>query len=188
VHVTVEYDGLVGSDTLRTRVAFANTSVVTKNFTVTVATNVGSDLQTTIVGSSTNDTNFTTADRWLVTSDDDTNPGLIVSTHVLFGVGATVTPSSVFTSTFVCNEDPVPYTNGVRANFHLSIPAGHTQRLLFFNQAHRTNAAALSDAAAFFTGTPVGLLSGMSSGELGQIVNWKLVGPISHLYLPLVER
>ena len=188
VNVTVEYDGLTGSDTLRTRVSFANPSGSTKTFTATVATNVGSDLSTAFVGSSSGDTHFTTADRWLVTSDSPTNPGLIVDTHVLFGPGSpAVTPSKVYTSTYVCNEDPLPNTYGVRADFHLSIPAGHTQRLLFFNQAHSTNAAALADAAAAFNTNPYGLLDGMTNGELAQIVNWKL-GPISRLYLPLVQR
>lgn len=187
VNVTVQYDGLVGSDTLRTLVVLANTSGSTKTFTATVATNVGSDLTTTVVGTSSGDTHFTAADRWLVTSDSPTNPGLIVDTHVLFGAGALATPTAVYTSTFTCNENPVPNTLGVRADFHLSIPNGTAQRLLFFNQAHKDNASALADAAAFFTGNPVGLLGGISNVALTQIVNWKL-GPVSRLFLPLVRR
>jgi len=186
VNVTVQYDGLVGSDTLRTLATFANTSGSTKTFTATVATNVGSDLATAIVGSSSGDTSFTAADRWLVTSDAPITSSLIVDTHVLFGAGA-LAPGAVYTSTFTCNEDPIPNTLGVRADFHLSIPNGQTKRLLFFNQAHKDNASALADAAAFFTGNPVGLLAGLSNGVLAQIVNWKL-GPVSRLFLPLGQR
>lgn len=188
VNVTVRYDGMIGSDTLRTLATFSNNSGVTKNITVTLATNVGTDTFTVIPGTSSGDANFTTADRWLVTSDSPTNPGEVVDTHVLFGPGSpAVTPSQVFTSTFVCNEDPVAVTPGVRANFHLTLTSFATKRLLFFNQLHASNTAALADAAALFNTNPLGMLGDLSGATLLQIANWKL-GPISRLFLSLVRR
>ena len=186
VRVTVHYDGLVASDTLRTDVILDNESGATRNITVTLASNVGTDGATIIAGSSDGNTNFTTADRWLVTSKSGGAPFKLVDTHVLFGSGATITPTAVFTTTFKCNETPTPNGRGVRANFHLSIPTGHIQRLLFFNQIHQTGAAALSDAA-IFNAEPVGLLAGLTNDQLHEVVNWQL-NDILHLDLPLVVR
>ena len=184
--VTVHYDGLIGSDTLRTDVSFGNPTASTMNFTVTLASNVGSNAATVIDGSSTNDTNFTTADRWLVTSKSGGAPFKLVDTHVLFGPGSPlVHPSAVYTTTFKCGETP-PNSQGVRADFSMSVPPHATRRLLFFNQIHQTSAAALTDAA-IFNAEPVGLLAGLTNGELAQVVNWKL-SPISYLYLSLVRR
>jgi hypothetical protein len=68
----------------------------------------------------------------------------------------------------------------------LSLAAGAVKQLLFFNQAHDDNALALSDAA-IFNNTPLALLSGISNADLAQIVNWS-IGPISRLYMPLLQR
>jgi hypothetical protein len=187
VKVTVHYDGLVGSDTLRTQVAFANTSGLPKTITATLASNLGSNAQTIIFGSSSGDTAFTAADRWLVTSNSASNPSGIIDTHVLFGPGSpAVTAGAVYTNTFKCNESPTPNSRGVRGDFHLVVPVGKTQRLLFFNQAHDSNAGALADAAVF-NSEPFSMLGGLTNPELAEVVNWNLA-PISRLYLPLVER
>ncbi len=186
VRVTVHYDGLVGSDTLRTQVIFANVSGATKTFTATLASNLGSNGQTTIVGNSNGNNSFTTTDRWLVTSNSASNPSRLVDTHVLFGPGSpAVTPSAVYTTTFKCSENPAN-SQGVRADFHLAVPAGKVQRLLFFNQVHTSNAAALTEAAVF-NSEPVSLLGGLTNAELTQVVNWSL-SQILRLYLPLLER
>jgi Bacterial Ig domain len=187
VRVTVRYDGLLGSESLRTLVTFNNTSGITKNITATLASNVGSNNHTAIAGSSSGDTSFTTAGRWLVTGNADLlHQGGIVDTHVLFGPGSpAVTPSAVYTTTFTCGETP-PSSEGVRADFHVSIPAGTTRRLLFFNQAHDNNEDALADATVFDS-EPVAMLGGLTSGQLTEVVNWTLV-PVSQAFLPLLDR
>jgi len=188
----LRYDGLMGSDTLRTLVTFNNTSGVTKAITATLASNVGSNDHTAIAGSSDGNTSFSTADSWLITGNADLlHQGGIVDTHVLFGPGSPpVTTSSVYTTTFKCNEIPVPNSEGVRADFHLTLGTtaltGKVRRLLFFNQAHDNYADALADATAF-NGEPVGMLGGLTDTEFGQIANWNLT-PISSLFLPLVDR
>jgi hypothetical protein len=185
--VTVRYDGMQNSDTLRTEVILSNTTSLPKTITATLASNLGSNAQTIIFGSSSGDTAFTASDRWLVTSNSASNPSGIIDTHVLFGPGSpAVTASAVYSNTFKCNESPTPNSRGVRADFHLVVPAGTTQRLLFFNQAHDSNAGALADAAVFNV-EPVSMLGGLTNAELAQVVNWNL-GPISRLYLPLVQR
>jgi len=186
VRVTLHYDGLLGSDTLRTQVIFANVSGSPRALTATLASNLGSNAHTTVIGSSSGDTAFTSADRWLVTSNSASNPE-IVTTQALFGPNSpAVTPSAVYTSTFTCNEIPTPNNEGVRADFHLTVPAHTVHRLLFFTQLHENTSDALTDAAAF-NAAPVGMLSGLSNSQLAQVVNWKL-GPISQLLLPLLKK
>ena len=185
VRVTVHYDGMIGSDTLRTNVGLANATGSPKTITVTVATNVGSDAQTLVAGTSSGDTLFTAADRWVVTSRNGGPPFALVDTHVLYGPGAAVPAGAVYNTTFKCGESPTPNSQGVRADFHVTIPANSTRRLLFFNQIHQTSDVALTDAAVF-NAEPVGLLAGMTNNELGQVLNWVLV-PVLRLFLPLVE-
>jgi len=184
VRVTVHYDGLIGSDTLRTDVQLGNPTGTPKTITVTLATNVGTDSQTLVTGSSNGDTTFTNADRWVVTGKGIGAPFRLFDTHVLFGPGAAMTAAAVYNTTFKCGETPTPSSAGVRADFHVTIPANSTRRLLFFNQIHQDSASALDDAA-IFDGEPVGLLAGLTNNELGQVLNWNL-RPILHVDLPLI--
>jgi hypothetical protein len=141
VRVIVHFDGLLNSDTLRTRVILANTTGSPEVFTATVASNLGSDTSTVLVGTSSGGGSFTTADRWLVTSDSLSNPGLIVDTHVLYGPGSPpVVPGKVYNTSFACNEQPIADTHGVRADFGVSLADGQVVQLLFFNTPMRGRA------------------------------------------------
>jgi hypothetical protein len=92
-----------------------------------------------------------------------------------------VTPEAVFETLFTCNGN-----QGIRARYRLTIPSHSTRRLLFFNDFHISNSAAISDAAVY-DGIPVGLLQGLSDTQLSQVVNWT-IGPISYLFLPDILR
>src|SRR5262249_22818984 len=147
---------------------------------------------TVIPGTSSGDSTFDTSDRWVVTSDSLSNPGEIVSTHVLFGPNSPpVTPNLAATSVFGCGDEPSQSsptdTHGIRSRFVFSVPGNSEKNLLFFNQAHDSNTAALADAASWFNANPVGLLEGLSDEELADVVNWKL-NAISRLFLPLLDR
>jgi hypothetical protein len=181
-NVGLAYFAVPGSNTLRTLLSLSNPTGASKPVTVTLATNVGSDAFTGVRATSSGDLTFTTADRWVVTSDHVSNPGYVVNTHVLFGPGSPpVTPDLVSHTVFGC-----PGTDGILAQYHLTVPGSDTRRLLFFNQFHHPNSAAIA-AAAEFNATPVGLLGGLSNNQLSQVVNW-IIPPIDRLFLPVVRH
>lgn len=171
VNATVEYRALPNQQVLRSTVYLANPGTSAVTLPVTMATNVGSDAGTVIMGSSSGDTTFTNADRWLVTSDSATTPSDPVNTHVLAGPGTVAAAPTVSSTVFDCSG-----TEGVLATYNVTIPAGATRGLMFFNELSGTNAAALSAAVRFGT-TPLAtdeLLLGLSDSQRASIVNWKL--------------
>ncbi|MBA4065584.1 MAG: hypothetical protein C0501_18095 [Isosphaera sp.] len=172
--VTVQFFADPNSPTLRTLVSFTNPTAAALSAVVSLQTNNGSDGGTQTITTSSGDLAFTTADRFIIT-DDAPVGGDPTNTHVIFGAGAPlVTPSLVSTTVFANFG-----TEGVRADFNLTVGAGETQSLLFFNQIHTTAALALADAAVFNSNTAIadaGLLAGLTPAQLGQIVNFNF-GP-----------
>jgi hypothetical protein len=172
VGTTVEYRALPNQQVLRSTVSLSNPGSTAVTIPVAVATNFGSDSGTVTVGTSSGDAVLTDADRWLVTSDDATTPGDAVNTSVLAGPGQVAAPPTATSSTvFDCAN-----TNGVQATYHVTIPAGSTRALMFFNELSETNAGALAGAARF-NGNPGAtdeLLTGLSATQRANIVNWRL--------------
>ncbi|MEP7357578.1 MAG: Ig-like domain-containing protein [Anaerolineales bacterium] len=182
LNVSLAYYGVPSAYTLRTVLSLANPTGVSKTVTVTLASNLGSDNTSGVRGTSDGDLVFTTGDRWVVTSDAPQNPGLAVSTHVLFGPGSPLsTPLFISDTVFTCHG-----TQGIRARYHVTVPANSTRRLLFFNDFHVRNQDAVNDAAVY-NSTPVALLQGLSTVQLSEIVNWT-IGPITRLFLPNLQR
>ena len=169
LNVSVEYYALTSSPTLRMQGIFQNPGTSPVTVTVTLATNLGSDGGTTIVGTSSGDTTFTAADRWIVTDDtsDDTFSDPTV-THFLSGAGA-LQPSSVSNTVF--NDSG---TQGVLANYQLTVPGLTTRRLLFFAQLSSTKAIGLTNAQEFDDSLDSGseALTGIGETEQDQIVNF----------------
>ncbi len=166
--VTMEYYAASGTATARTFVTFTNPSGSPVNASVDFVTNMGSDGSTVVDGSSSGDTSFTAADRWVITSDG--SPSDPVITHVLWGPGSpAVMPSAVSQTVFSCAG-----TEGILATFDISVPAGVTRSLLFFNQMNADVAGAMSGTTDFDTNPPVSgdLLSSLSTTQLGEVLNW----------------
>lgn len=178
LNVTMQYRAVIASPTLRTLASFQNPTGSPITVDVKWVTNVGSDSATGVRGTSSGDTTFTTADRWVVTSDDATTPGEPVNTFVLFGPDSpAVTSSSVSQNVPAC---PCGLCNeGIVAAYSLTVPAGTTRALLFFNQLNVTNAGALAAAATFDTTPASGsdLLGGLSAAQLASVVNWVFGAP-----------
>ena len=156
--------------------SFQNPTAGTINVVVEMPVNFGSDGATVVGATSSGDLIFTTADRWVITSDG--GPFDPVNTTVLFGPGApAITAASVTQTVFSCAA-----TNGVGWTFNLSVPAGATRRLLFFAGledmlgAGNTVAGAMTNAAIFDSAvtlhTTTDLTSGLSNAELLQVANW----------------
>ncbi|NJK59075.1 MAG: DUF4347 domain-containing protein [Oscillatoriales cyanobacterium SM2_1_8] len=155
---------------LRSLVSLQNPSGVAVNVVFNLQTNVGSDSRTQIIATSSGDMVFEPGDRWIIT-DDDATSGDPTNTHVLAGLGGLL-PSTVSTTVFSSSG-----TQGVNANYNLSVPAGGTQSLLFFNALHPTALAAQEAVTVFdsnFNLLSSGLLTGLSSSALLSTVNFKL--------------
>jgi hypothetical protein len=173
LNVTVQYAALAGSPTLRVLLGLQNPTSSPLTRTVSLVSNLGSDATTVVTATSSGDTTFTTADRWVITADSAAAPGDPVVTHVLAGPGSpTVPPAAVSQTVFGCLAPP--FTQGVLASYSLTVPPGATRYLLVFAQLAATTSGAASAAAAFDT-TPLpgnDLVSGLDAAVLRNVVNW----------------
>ncbi len=167
---TVAYTALPGSATLRTYATFTNAGPVPITATVSIATNMGSDANTGVRASSSGDEAFDIADRWVVTSDDPMGPGDPVITHVLAGPGTIpVAPALVSSDVFDCST-----TDGVLAEFPITVPAGETRAVLFFDELGATNDGAATNATRYdaLPAPTDELVSGISARARADVVNW----------------
>lgn len=175
LNTSLQYYIASGSATARILLTLQNTGGSTITVPVDYLTNSGADGGTVYKGTSSGDTGFTTADRWVVSDEAGDGGGDPANTTVIAGPGSpAVTPSSVSTTVFDCAG-----TEGVRATFNLTVGAGQTRSLLFFQQLNPTTTAALANAPLFFnTNPPQGgdLLAGLTSAQLAQVANWNF-GP-----------
>lgn len=161
----LRYDALASEPTLRAFLRLTNPGASAVTVTVDYATNFGSDGGTVVNGTSSGDTVFTTADRWLVTSDG--GPGDPVNTTVLFSGSPAIAPSAVSGTVFDCAA-----TNGARATYSVTVPAGQTVALATFQRLGDQIAASVTAAAAYSdiqAGSP--LLAGLSAGDVAAIRN-----------------
>ena len=158
--------------TMRTLAVFHNPTGTVITVPVDMVTNLGSNNATTVAGTSSGDTVFTTADRWIVTDDNDDDRGDPAVTQVLYGPGSpAVTPASVGTAVFDSNGP-----EGVTARYQLTVNPGETARLMFFHQLNFTSADGLSNAWPFASNNALQtaqLLEGLSGEELETVRNWQ---------------
>jgi len=173
LNVSLEWKALSAVAKIRTFVTFENPTGSDIAVPISWESNSGSDEDTGVRGSSSGDAAFGTDDRWLVTSDDPTTPSDPVNTFVLFGPGSpAVTPTSVSQNLDSCTDD-----EGVIVGYDVTVPAGETRYLLFFNQLSQTNEDALADAPSQFDTNPTidsDLLSGLDPATLPAVLNWDI--------------
>jgi len=165
---------LPGSRTLRdlTKLSNPHKHAVTK--TITLNSELGSDADTFVEGTSSGDKKFNKADRWGVTSDQDqTTSGDPPVTLVHYGKGAAVKTKRQFgprsqTATVDGQDCVVP-------QFVVRIGGHQTRYLLFFAELSDAVSDSLTSAQKFNHRhlTP-GLLSGLSKGVKAKILNWDL--------------
>ncbi len=174
--VTSRFDALQTSPTLRSFFTFTNTTNSLFTGSLGVQTNVGSDTGTIIKGTSSGDLLFGTNDRWIVT-DDNALGGDPENLHVLWFTGGQA-PASVTNSVFSSFG-----TEGVGANWNVSLAAGQTISLLFFNQITDgdipTNV--VGSNTALFNSLSSGLTFGLSQAELARTIN---IGQVTVVAVP----
>jgi hypothetical protein len=182
LRVTDSYRLFASGDTARVLVKLENPTAAAVTTPVSYVSNFGSDASTVLAGSSSGGATFTTADRWIVTSDDPTAGGDLMNTAVFAGPGAAVLrPSSVSSTVFASAT-----TDGALATFDVTVPAGATRYLMFFQVVTgggngTPNAAAVATAAVWNTNLASGspLLAGIPPADVTSILNWAVAGPAS---------
>jgi len=191
--LAVTYQLYFSEDTQCNRLVlfFDNNTGSTISDTVQIATNFGSDDFTQIDGTSSGDTSFTTADRWLVTSDggDEFDP---VNTTVFYGPGI---PSSTPTSASI-NFCGLPFDDNAGVAFDIEVPGNQTRCLMLFGcladitGLDNTVPGAL-DAAQLFNSNdtiPGDLLSGLSDQQLSECLNWDFAAPPQPQPIPTLSE
>ena len=172
LNVTVEYAAAAASPTLRTLVTLTNPGAAPVTVPVQWLSNLGSDVGTAVAGTSSGDATFDAADRWVVTDDADPTGGTPAVLHVLAGLGAL--PDAVSRTVF---ENAG--TQGVRADYAVTVPAGGSRSLLFFHQIRDDRAAKLAAATGFDGNPPAGgdLLARLTAAQLATVANWDFTRP-----------
>ena len=148
---------------------FTNTTDETRTIEANLTTDLGSDSDTTIIGTSSGDILFNYEDNWLVTDDIedyDDGDGDPVMTHVFQGGGNVVSNYSDFY-----------YDDEFEYNFTLTLAPGETQSLLHFAAQNPLMADGLAKAEAL-ANLGLGALEGLSDNRLDQVVNWELSSSI----------
>jgi hypothetical protein len=171
LNTSVQYYVSPTNATLRTFISLNNPTTDSITVPVTVATNFGSDDSTQIINTSSGDTTFTTADRYLITDDFPTDGDDTTNTSVVAGSGSPrALPSAVSNTVFECSG-----TQGVLVTYDVTVPAGETRSLLLFNQLNSTPTEATTDVGAFnnnTTLTATDFLAGLSQADLATVVNF----------------
>jgi hypothetical protein len=173
--VSAEVAAIQSSPTERVLYKLKNTLRKPLKRDLVFTSNMGSDEHTTIEGSSSGDKSYSTADRWIVTSDDGYEGDPVV-TNVLYGKGNALDVAKVLAKP----EKPCPlggggYTDDVAAKFNGKIPAHSTRYLLFFAEMHDTGNDGKDGAKKFNHKdlTPQ-LLGGISGKVQKRVLNWDL--------------
>ena len=178
LNVTVEYFFPATLQAARIRVILENPTGFANLTDIDVPVNLGSDASTVIEATASGDLLYTTADRWIITSDGI--PAKPVNTTVVYGPGA-VNEIPASTTVGVCG-DPDP--TGVGFSFNFTVPANATRQLMFFaglgdiKGPGNTTAGAITNVTMFDANNTIdpALLADIPVGDLGEILNWALAG------------
>jgi hypothetical protein len=176
LNTSVQYYASPTNATLRTFIRLNNPTTNSITVPVTVASNFGTSLSTQIISTSSGDTTFTTADRYLITDVASTVPDVPTNTSVVAGSGTPQTlPSAVSNTVFDCVG-----TQGVLVTYQVTVPAGQTRSVLLFNQLNSTTTQATTDVGAFNDNTTLAatdFLAGLSPADLATVVNFDFSRP-----------
>jgi hypothetical protein len=160
---------LQGSPTLRSLIVFHNPGDKARERRIQWDSNLGSDGDEGVRGTSDGDTSFELNDRWLVTSDAaaDANlddPPLV---FVLWGRFADRRTTAILEA---------PGDGCLTIQMRIRVPAHSTRYLLFFTEMHDDdNDDAVQSAQKFNNVGPSSpLLNGLGPGVRNHILNWNL--------------
>jgi hypothetical protein len=166
--VFVQYRTMTATNTLRTLVGFVNPTSADIDTQVVHATNVASNAQTANGPFSNTEMPLPlTNNRWIITHQNFSPPIQPVITHVHQGIGGQPA-SAVAIATFAC-----VLTQGIQVTYDITVPAGETRYLLFFNSLSESVGAAAGNAKIFDDPSVGGdLLFPLLPTQLLQVLNW----------------
>jgi hypothetical protein len=155
-----------------------NTTTSAISTSALVFGNMGSDSSTTVQATSSGDLVVGTDDNWIVTDDqttvsstsDGSDPTNTLASH---GTGAPVVPTWAMTLGSPTPPNSAMDDYGMR--YAVTIPAGGTVSVLVFQEMTNTVPLAIAhadDFASLAAANTAGLLTGLSSTQLSQIVNY----------------
>ena len=178
LRVTRTDDALATRPTLRALLEFQNPKKKTVKTDVTVDGSYGSDSQTLVVDSSSNDGIFDQNDRWAITTDDPATPSDAVVTTVNYGKGKVLKPKFQRGPTSAIDDGATLEANeDISDTWRLTVPGKKTVYLMFFLEVHDTVTEASTDVDAFDSkGLDATLLTDISASVRKKIVNWDLGG------------
>jgi hypothetical protein len=133
--------GLEGSPTLRTLVKLKNTKKKTLRRTIGLISDLGSDNSTRIFRSSSGDFAFSTADRWVVTTDDPTSPSDPPVTSVFYGKGKPRVK--------LASGSAIQGIDNLNASFDVRLKRRATGYLLLFTELSDEGADVVAGTAKF---------------------------------------
>jgi hypothetical protein len=178
LQVSLQHHAMQDANRLRSIYTFSNPTNAPITHRYEMRTNLGSGTSTGVRGTSSGDTNWAAADRWLVTSDAAASSQLggAAVTTALYGPGAGVlTPAAV---SFSCSGPSTDPTQGRQVTtWDVTVPANASRSLAFFSELHDTNEGAVTTAATTYdptTFTTSPLFADLSSVQKAGILNWKL--------------
>jgi hypothetical protein len=158
---------------VRALFSFTNSGQAAFTGTANIASNLGSDNNTIIQATQDGDTTVETTDRWIVTSDNAPTTGDPVLLWIRQGVGA---PTGVSATPQV----PGAGNDNFQDNYPIDVPAGQTRRIMVFLRLGTdvpTSSAAAPTFDSLTSLNAAGLLSGLSTQEQSEIINWAPAAP-----------
>jgi len=196
--VRIRHTALQSQPVLRTLVELTNPTDAALTQTVTFEQDLGSDGSTWVQTTSSGDDDWTAADRWAVTTEDEEPSfGDPVITTALYGPGAIATPISLLD---LCGErwdliealakddtttggssggagTAAVYSEAAQtsaAHFAVTVPAGQTRYLAFFNSATTDESLdpALAVTGLYDAGLTGALAEGLDPAVVERVVNW----------------
>ncbi|UEM07882.1 S8 family serine peptidase (plasmid) [Skermanella rosea] len=140
-----------------------NTGTVTTTYAVDIVTNFGSDLETSVIGTSSGDTVFDPGDQWIVSDDQEAavDPTLL---HVIRSADGAAPSSASLT------EDSLGFT------YDLTLAPGESRIVMHFASQNPDQATALAKGPVLAS-LDGGALAGLSDDEISRIVNFGLSDP-----------
>jgi Ca2+-binding RTX toxin-like protein len=169
----------------RTYVTFQNPTDQDITVPVNLVTNLGSDAKATVLGTSSGDNIFTTADSWISTDDNDFF-GAAAFGEILYdsrpGANPGVKPNAVSLTSFVREPNKLNAAGdaqGIRADYTVTIPHNSTRGLIFFGVNTFSSDSNVS-AMQLVNSDPASnsLFKDLTDEQRFQVLNWDFGGGI----------
>ena len=172
LYVSKSYFFSTTEPVVRTLYKVRNPSTDPISTVVGTYTNMGSDSETVLAGSSTGEATLSDADRWMISTDSIgyDNGGDPINTWVRFGPGAV-------NSTPLFGMKPEKGSEDYQDTIPVTVPANDYVLVMQFNRLDSTVVSAQNHATTFDTADGInnaGYLTGLSAEDVLKVANWDL--------------